>query len=189
MSEKPADIVARAELCLGKRQFSDAAKCFEEAAAAEADRTRRAALLKRAGGAYLEERSLKDAGRCYWQLGALLEKKNKAETLMVYWRGLIMAIAGSRTTAALSGKANLTTMRTTCPTSGMSRSTKRKPSACWLRCCASKGLTGALSSKTRQRMPAAPEGRRLGSIRVSGNHRARDSGLTCLPLASQPASQ
>jgi len=24
-------------LCLGKRQFSDAAKCFEEAAAAEAD--------------------------------------------------------------------------------------------------------------------------------------------------------
>jgi hypothetical protein len=95
MSDKPADIVARAENHLGKRQFAEAAKCFEEAAAAETEGTRRAGLLQRAGAAFLEDRSIKDAGRCYWQLSTLLEKQDKADTLMVYWRAIILAIAGS----------------------------------------------------------------------------------------------
>ncbi len=95
MSETPNGIIERAELCLKQRQFNMAGKCFEQAAAAETDRARKAALLQRAGSAFLEDRCLKDAGRCYWQLSTLLEKQDKAQCMMVYWRALILEIAGS----------------------------------------------------------------------------------------------
>jgi hypothetical protein len=96
MSAPSADLVARAESCLKQGQFNRAGKWFEEAAAAEKKPAPKAALLQRAGSAFLEDRSLKDAGRCYWQLNTLLGNRDRAQNLMLYWHALILEIAGCR---------------------------------------------------------------------------------------------
>jgi len=95
MSETPTELVARAEDYMGQRRFGEAAKCFEAAAAAARYKARIAELLKRAAGAYAEFGSTRDAGRCYLKASEFLEKNDRAECLMAYWRALILAIAGS----------------------------------------------------------------------------------------------
>ena len=94
MNDEASNLVKSAEEHLQERRFSDAAKCFEQAAGAEGDRTEAAQLWRKAAEAYEETRSMENAGRCYRGAAELMDNEEKTECLMTYWRLLIMEIAG-----------------------------------------------------------------------------------------------
>ena len=94
MKDATKDLVSKAEEFLKRHRFTDAAACFEKAAESEDDKAKAAPLLKRAGEAYAQTRSLEDAGRCYSQAGELMDNEGKAECLMAYWQSLVLEIAG-----------------------------------------------------------------------------------------------
>ena len=97
MKDDAQNLEETAEEHLRERRFTEAAECFEKAAAAQKDNRATAQLLKRAAEVHAQMRSIgaiEDAERCYRQAGQLLDKTGKAECLMAYWRVLILEIAG-----------------------------------------------------------------------------------------------
>ena len=94
MQNDANDPVAQAEAYLAKRQFSDAARCFEIAAAAADGKKETAVHLRKAARAYAEMRETEDAARCWLEAARCLEGVEKAECFMDCFRAYILEIAG-----------------------------------------------------------------------------------------------
>lgn len=87
-------LITEADEHIKKREFTDAGKCYELAAAAIDDNRKVVAFLKMAAQAYDKSREIDAAARCYLEASQFLEKTKKAECLLDCWRVYVLAIAG-----------------------------------------------------------------------------------------------
>ena len=94
MKDETERLIAEAEEHINKREFTDAAKCYEKAAEGTDDKKEAVQFLKKAAQAYDKMRYTEDAVRCYLQAAEFLEKTEKAECLVACFKVYVLAIAG-----------------------------------------------------------------------------------------------
>ena len=94
MNDETNSLITRAEEHMNKREFTDAGRCYETAAAAADNEREVVAFLEKAAQAYDKKGDTEDAVRCYLEASQFLEKTEKAECLLACWRAYVSEIAG-----------------------------------------------------------------------------------------------
>ena len=94
MEDSIAALVSKADICMDNRNFTQAGKYFQQAAAQEKSRYEAVVLYKKAARAFDSSRETEAAVECYLEAGNRLEKTDKGECFLACWRLFIKSIAG-----------------------------------------------------------------------------------------------
>lgn len=94
MEDETRNPLAKAKELISARKFSDAAECYETAAAEEDDKKKAADYLKSAALNYDRTRNTEDAVRCTMEAARYLEKTEKAECFVDCFGFYVGGIAG-----------------------------------------------------------------------------------------------